>query len=99
MVVGQAPAGYVVRDGNPDWAPDGEYPSFFLTEMLQGDDEAIGRELVAILAERSRQAVLQDQLIRVFQQLRFERIQDRRDGAYTDLHIGADTLFRIRANA
>ncbi len=57
MVVGQAPAGYVVRDGNPDWAPDGEYPSFLLTEMLQGDDEAIGRELVAILAERSRRHV------------------------------------------
>ncbi|MBZ9648155.1 RES domain-containing protein [Sphingobium sp. 3R8] len=57
MVVGQAPAGYVVRDGNPDWAPDGEYPSCLLTEMLQGFDEAIGSELVAILAERSRHYV------------------------------------------
>ncbi len=53
-IVGEAEAGFVVRDGNPDWAPNGEYPSQIMTEILEADTDEIGRDLVSALAERHR---------------------------------------------
>jgi len=53
-IVGEAEAGFVVRDGNPDWAPDGEYPSQIMTEMLEADTDEIGRDLVSNLARHYR---------------------------------------------
>jgi len=53
-IVGEAEAGFVVRDGNPDWAPNGEYPSQIMTEILEADTDEIGRDLVSVLAERHR---------------------------------------------
>jgi hypothetical protein len=51
-IVGEAEMGFVVRDGNPDWAPNGDYPSVLMTEILEADDEEIARDLVRELARR-----------------------------------------------
>ncbi|ANI80319.1 RES domain-containing protein [Sphingobium sp. EP60837] len=53
-IVGEAEPGFVVRDGNPDWAPDGEYPSNLMTEILEADTDEIGRDLVSMLAHQHR---------------------------------------------
>lgn len=56
-IIGEAEPGYVERNGNPDWAPNGEYPSFLMAEILEADDENIGCDLVSYLAERHRYEV------------------------------------------
>lgn len=53
-IVGEAESGFVVRDGNPDWAPNGDYPSHLMTEILEADTDEIGRDLVAALAHHHR---------------------------------------------
>jgi hypothetical protein len=53
-IVGVADEGYVVRDGMPAWAPVGDYPSALMTEILEADDEEIGRHVVSNLANRHR---------------------------------------------
>jgi len=53
-IVGEAESGFVVRDGNPDWAPDGDYPSNLMTEILEADTDEIGRDLVSVLAHHYR---------------------------------------------
>lgn len=53
-IVGEAESGFVMRDGDPDWAPDGDLPSNIMTEILEADTDEIGRDLVSVLADHYR---------------------------------------------
>ena len=50
-IVGTGDEGYVERDGEPGFGPIGDYPHEIIAQMLETDDDAIGRDLVSWLAD------------------------------------------------
>lgn len=53
-IVGSGDEGYIERDGEPGFGPIGEYPHEIIAQMLETDDDAIGRDLVSWLADHHR---------------------------------------------
>lgn len=53
-LVGFAPEGFIDHGDSADWGPVGDYPSTIVNEMLQADNDEIGRNIIEILAEKDR---------------------------------------------
>lgn len=53
-IVGTGEEGYVERDGGPGFGPIGDYPCDIIAQMLETDDDRIGRDLVSWLADHHR---------------------------------------------
>lgn len=51
--VGPADEGFRQVAGHASWGPNGRPPSELMTELIEADDDHIGRELVEILARRN----------------------------------------------